>query len=379
MAVPVTSVSLRFESLTITVSAPEVDDLRWLAAFLDSGFEVVTHAGQSPHVALIVDAPGYDRVLRVGRPAGPRVEGFANDSKPAWFEPWQSEGSVRVFRDEQHPFFFVVADDDGRVTILARERTRQCRTVLMRVVRELAMVRAVSTGGLLVHGAAVGSEAGVVVMAGPRRSGKTTLLMALLQTTGVRYVANDRCVVRATDAAAIVRGLPTLVSIRVDALERFPLVRRRLASVRPDLAAELAPPVGGAIAPTRSRFSVSPPEFRELMGGSLAQPGGPLRAMVFPRITDAPAAMTLHRLDTGEAFDRVRHGLFRSSYSRPLGDVFVPDPGAGRGPSAAHAVEIARGIAESIPCYDAQLGRGLTPGPGDCRELVTRVASPSEG
>jgi hypothetical protein len=354
---------LRFEDGGVTVTSSERGDLGWLSDFLACGFEEASASDCDRSVVLRVDAAGYDRLLASGRPgSGVRVEGFARDSAPVLLERWPSNGSTSVFRDPRRPIFYVVSENGARIEILARERGPKCRTTLMRVVRELTMDRVVATGGVLVHGAAIRVDGGVIAICGPKRSGKTTLLMALLMTPGTRYVANARCALRANGAGVSVRGLPTIVSIRRDGLERFPAARQRLSAVRPDLA--------GHEQPDRPNFSLSPPEFCALMNDCPRASGGPLLALIHPRITDDPTRLSLHRLDADEALERFRQGLFRAAHASPLGEAFAS--AAAR--EASFERESQRRIVESIPSFDVRLGAGGAPGTPECRDLLARIA-----
>ena len=365
-AIGAESSTLRFEDFDVAVTSSERGDLGWLAAFLACGFEPVSGSACDRRVGLTVDAAAYDRLFAKGRPgSGARVEGFARDAEPSLLERWPMNGMERVFHDTRRPIFYVISEDGARVEIVARERTPKCRSTLMRVVRELTMARVVATGGILVHGSVIRVDGGVVVMCGPKRSGKTTLLMSLLETAGTRYVANDRCVLRPTDTGVSVRGLPTLVSIRSDTLDFFPAARRRLAGIRPDLA--------GAGLTEATSFSLSPPEFCELMGDCPRASGGPLLALIFPRITDDPAPLMLYPLAVPEALARFRQGLFRAAHASPLGDAFVSRAAL----AASSALEAHRRIAESVPGFDCQLGSGEAPGPQACRALLERVSSTS--
>jgi hypothetical protein len=195
--------------------------------------------------------------------------------------------------------------------------------------------------------------------------------MALLQGTGVSYVANDRCVLHAGDDGTTVRGLPTLVSIRIDALDRFPGLEERLAVVRPDLGSEAMLRGTNGIKP-RNRFSLSPPEFYRVMGDCPRQAGGPMVALVFPRITDQPTAMRLRRVEPVEAAMFFRQGLFRASHAGPLAEVFVSARGVPL--QTPDSVEhTARRVAESVTAFDCELGGGMAPGPEQCRELIMRI------
>jgi hypothetical protein len=356
------SATLRYEDCLVSVTSAERSDLDWLAAFLACGFERAPVGAAQRRVALNVDAAAYDRLLACGAPgSGAPVEGFARDAEPSLLERWPASGPASVFRDPRKAVFYRVTDGGASVEILARERGPRCRTTLMRVVRELTMDRVVASGGILVHGAAIGVGGGVVVICGPKRSGKTTLLMAMLERAGVRYVANDRCVLRLTPAGASVRGLPTLVSVRRDTLARFPAARARLGSVRPDLA--------GAEQAQRPSFSMSPPEFCELMGDCPRASGGPLLALLFPRIGEDAAPLSWRRLGAEEALARLRAGLFRAGHASPLGQAFV---------SAAAAAADARDadhrlVAERIPGFACSLGGDAAPGEQDCRRLLESV------
>jgi len=53
-----------------------------------------------------------------------------------------------------------------------------------------------------------------VILAGPKKSGKTTLLMHLLSGGGADYVANDRVAVAWRDGVPVLRGMPTIITLR---------------------------------------------------------------------------------------------------------------------------------------------------------------------
>jgi hypothetical protein len=352
----------RFENWTIDVTTPDPADLRWLAGFLDPSFEEVPGAPADCWVELVIDRTAYRRLARLGRPGhGPLVEGFANDAKPAWLERWARAASATIFHQDRHGLFYVVADDAAHVMIFAAERTPRCRVTMMRVVRELAMNRVVATGDLLVHGAAIAVSGGVVVICGPKGSGKTTLLMSMLRTGAADYVANDRCVLRPDGTGLRVRGLPTLVSIRRDTLAWFPSARSDLERLRPDLF-DPDPAPG-------PRYSVSPPEFCHLFGDCRRVGGGPLRALLFPRITDDPRPLSVGRLEPPAAAERVRAGLFRAGQASPLGQAFV---GAGNGSAVSMPID-PEWIAECVPSFACELGSGRAPGDEDTRALLRRV------
>jgi hypothetical protein len=187
--------------------------------------------------------------------------------------------------------------------------------------------------------------------------------MSLLATGVGRYVANDRCVLRTSPDGASVRGLPTLVSIRTDSLAFFPELQQRVGRVRPD------------VEPSTSRFSLTPPQFLELLGGCPTDSEGRLAALLYPRVTEDPRRLRVRRLDANEALECFHRGLFRASKPTLLGEVFVPAAEAGRSPAPQDAAAgIDRWVAEHVPCFEVLLGGGRAPDSSECMELLAKVS-----
>lgn len=360
------AIDLRYENDVISVAAPAADDLTWLAEALACGFATVDAAPAAPaaSVQLIIDAAAHDALLAGGRRAAGDVEGFAQDADRYVLEPWQGDADDACLRDPRIPAFYRIDRRRRRVEILARAAGPRWRMALLRVVRELAMDRVVAAGGVLVHGAAVASAAGVIAISAPKRHGKTTLLLSLLEHTGAAYVSNDRCVLRVGAGGAdgaTVRGLPTIVSITRDGLARFPALRDRLFAARPALAAG------------EENVGLAPQEFTALLTSPRAA-SGPAAAFLFPSVTTNPRRLTLRRLDAAEALPRFRAGLFRSAQDTLLGEVFRLDSPPGLTPWQA-GESAGRWLAAHRPCFAVELGGDAAPDASECRDLLDAVAA----
>jgi len=371
-------IGLAFDGGRIAVSSDDAQELRRLQEFFDCGFEDAPSLACERSVDVVVDPDAFDRLAPVAAPSeGPLVEGFAGDVSSVMLRRLAPDGPREVYLDPRGALLLVVSADGARVEIVVRERTRALFTPLMRTVRELAMARTVATGGVLVHGAAVLAGRGSIVLSGPKRSGKTTLLMALLLEGGVAYVANDRCVLRPDGAGASVLGLPTIVSVRRDSLERFPSARARLAGIRPEVAAawDAAPSTESDVAADRASAGMSPPELRRLLGAPACASGGPVAGLVFPRIEGGPSRLTMRRLGAEEALRRFEQGLFRAGHASPLGEVLLPRAsGDLRSVAREAAARMGRRVAAEVPCFDCALGGDGPPSAEECRALVEAVS-----
>jgi len=357
------SIDLRFETFVIRVASPDPDDLVWLAAFLEAGFEPVESSSPDAYVALTVDPVVYDTLIAdERRKPGEVLEGFAKDSNPLMLERWSSDSAVMLLRDPKVPAFYRLSAPLRVAEIIIPARTPRCRTRLMRVVRELVMDHIVATGGVLIHGAAVCSQRGVIAVSGPKHSGKTTLLMSLLEHTDVAYVSNDRCVLRLLDDGPMVRGLPTIVSIRKNGLGALKGPYQRLLAKYPDVATSDKPTV-----------SLGPHEFAGLFE-SRRVASGPALAFLFPHVTANRHRLSQRRLAPADALACLREGLFRAAHPTVLGAAFASDETRGRS-AWDIAAPAARWVSENVPCLRVELGGGEPPTADECRTLLAQIST----
>lgn len=350
------AVDLRFDAAIVRAEGDEAD-LDWLVRVLACGFEPVTNAEPHATVRLVIDAARFAELEARGATGAGARSGFAQDAEPYPLTPWRSaDETTELLHDAQVPAFHAVDRPHRTVTVIAPKRGFASRLALLRVVRELAMDRVVADGAVLVHGAALATTAGVVVIAAPKRHGKTTLLLSLLTQTAAAYVSNDRCLLRAGADAATIRGLPTIVSITRDGLTRFPAVRDRLLAARPDLAGD------------RPSIGLTPDELIRILDLPSAT-SGPLAAFLLPRITANAARLTVTRLDPAAALAPLRAGLFRAGHPTLLGDVFAWDTPPGLSPSQA-AEPTLQHVATHLPCFAVEIGGALPPDEADCQALL---------
>ena len=161
---------------------------------------------------------------------------FVLDGGTVCHPEWKGSGpDERILFDAHYQAFYYVERRSGHVRILATPRPNLTRIALMRVVRELAMAASLARGGLLLHGAAFAIGGRGVVLAGPRRAGKSTLLLHALQAAGALFISNDRVLARQGQDRVVLRGMPTIVNLRPGTLATFPavVVPRRGAGLSP--------------------------------------------------------------------------------------------------------------------------------------------------
>lgn len=140
---------------------------------------------------------------------------FALDQHVLEHPASRSEGAL-VVRDTQYGARYFLGPDS--VTVSRDDPAPRSRAAVMRVVRELATARALADGSRLqLHAAALEHEGKLIVLAGPKRSGKTTLALRLAACGRLAIVGNDRLLLTPSPAhpgAWAVRGIPTVVSVR---------------------------------------------------------------------------------------------------------------------------------------------------------------------
>lgn len=330
---------LSYGSLVIAFEGPG-PPLAWLREFLGAAFDDA--ARLPPRHTVRVSST----TLPAAAGASEEIELFSLDGDfvrlPAHAVP---DGSLRL-RDEAQGIGYELRGGD--VTIFAAEDGPALRLALLRVARELATMHALEKGFVHLHAAALESNGSIVAFAGPRRSGKTTLLLHALLAGGARYVTNDRLLVDPAADPPRARGMPAIVTLRDETLARFPDFARRLAATAFARERTLAE----ANAATGSRPNLSPAQLRTLArAGEAAE--GPLRAIVLPTVDPSVPRFAIRELAPDDAAPRVRGALFLSAVPERPPTAFAP----GARPRDAVALDrLAEDLARRVPCVDVRLG-----------------------
>jgi hypothetical protein len=329
---------LVYDSLVIAVSAPRAP-LAWLSEFLSGPFAPAPPgAPPASALALALDAspPGA---------GGPEIDAFTRD------------GGFKRLRSRRDPDGSLVLLDAAvryvlrgtEVTVLAESDGPPARLGLLRAAREIATTHALRLGRLHLHAAAADLHGHVVAIAGPRRSGKTTLLLHALLAGGARYVTNDRLFV-----GEVARGMPTIVTLRDETLVRFPefatQVRASGYSRHLSIAEAKAGTAGGP--------SLSPAQLCALAGAEPV-PAGRLGAVLFPRLAPGVARFELRPLPPRDAAARLRTSLFLAGVPERTAAAFDP---TGWSRDGAALDRRCAELAATVPCADVLLGAGAYEG-----------------
>ena len=270
--------------------------------------------------------------------------------------------------------FYRVADGGRTFVVLAEPGNLAARVALMRAVRELAMGHA-GDHGLLLHAAAVAVARRVVVIAGPTAAGKTTLLLHLLRsgTGGVHYVANDRVRVSLTEARPRARGMPTIVTLRPRTRELFADLGERLRDREYQFQRGLRERVPGPRLPlytfSDGRAGLSPAQLADALGVERMAEGD-IAAVVFPTITDTGEALSLRRMSSVEAADRLEACLLGSGPRQQQSEIFRL-PGARPAPDLDTLRARCRRLAQAVPCLECRLSEAAYGDPASADVVLT--------
>jgi hypothetical protein len=355
-AAPSREVRFLYPGVSIRVACDVPGHLAWLQEFLCPEFAVAPPGPADHTVTLDVDTGRYLELWRRGPdPTGATIDGFALDTGNVRLPLWRSGPAEIVAFEREYRVFYVVSPDRREVRLVAPAAGMTMRNSLMRTVRELAMLATERAGGLIVHGAAAVVDGSGLVLAGPKKSGKTTLLVHLL-SRGAQFVANDRVVVTVDAVPPAMRGLPTIVAVRAGTARRFPAFEDRLRARgfhawwriadRPALRSRHAPPP--------SVWPLSPAQLVALLGVRRTATAA-ISAIVFPRVTGLPGGIELRRLASSDAAAVLPRALFRAHAGPVRGERLLALGEPPPGPAARDA--LCAQLAGRVACFDCALGR----------------------
>lgn len=346
-----------FGAARVDVESSSADAGRWLEEFL-TPWMATTRTGAADVVVRFDSSLDAFAALRLQRATTPTrlVPCFALDRRVVTLPGWNDGDAIVVADDEIDCGYRVTRD---RIDVVAPPDARRARIGLMRVVRErLTSVSASIETCLDLHAAAFDVGGRAVIVAGPRRAGKTSLLCHALASGRTGLIANDRVVVRLDgDEATTAHGVPTLVAIRPATLSSFPMLRIA-PDERPALRHATEAEDDAANAPASERdFSLSPRQLAARLGAPCVA-HTPISAVVFPEIVDDESTWTTDTVSEIEGRARLAACVYGSRHQAVR--TIIASIG-GVAPDAAPADDRTRGfvarLAASARLVRLRLGR----------------------
>lgn len=339
-----------FGDLRVLVEDIEREHLVWLAEFLGPHFEVHAAGPHACRVRLVEDQARYEAALAAGPDEG-ACDAFVFDTRVVTLPRWRG-AEMRLF-DAKWRLFYEIDKRPLTVTITSAPGNRRVRSALVDVVREVTTNHAQRQGDLLLHASAFTIGRHGVIVGGPKRAGKTTLLVHALSANSAAYVSNDRVLVPAS-AAPYARGVPTTVGLRRETLDLFPMLAERLFVTGYDQHVTLAEAETSEPRPRNRGRRLTPTQLCRLLGVE-ARADCEISMLIFPRITGEPGTFALRSLDRADTFAHLEGALFGIQQGRWTSDVFTL-PGDPPPPDRAALAAGCRALSASVPGLECRLG-----------------------
>lgn len=357
-------IPLAIGPLTIGLDCDDRASAAWLIECLDPWF-VRSQAAAGPRVTVTRSARAYAKLVEL-RPRETAVRTcFVLDQQVVSLPARPTADGV-VLADARRACFLIV--DPSGITLVGDPASLRWRFTLQLVFLEIAATRFRRTE-LDVHAAAVEARGRGLLIAGPKRAGKTTLSLHLLRSGHCRWIANDRAFAGRAGDAFLVRGMPAAVKVQPATLRTFPELCRAIGHVaRPYLHSleELAR-AGGSPEPRddSTELAFSPAQLAKRLAVK-ALASAPLGAIVFPEIRGDVEGFAVERLDSEEVAATVRANLYGKSTELRNATLFEEmDGGRSTVPPG-----LAEAIAGSVPGYRILLGPGAYAVPGFAAQVL---------
>ena len=215
----------RYDDLCLRVATNEPAHLTWLQEVLPPHFRPGAGFPPTVVVKLIADSERYRRSYAL---AGRSLPAFALDSEVVRLPILEGPPGMLVIANNRHRVVYEVAEDRSAVCVIVECRDVLARSGILPVVREFAMNEAAARGDFFMHASCFVSGGRPVVVAGPRNSGKTTLLAFACLFAGADVLVNDRLRIGLREGRCTLGGVPTIITLRPRTLDFFPALGRRI-------------------------------------------------------------------------------------------------------------------------------------------------------
>jgi hypothetical protein len=351
--------------------------LAWLIEFFGPSL-VVDHGPTPSHdVRLTIDPDRYAHMLAAPGDSGERpIDCFALDGKFEQLALWRDEPDHMLLHDARAQSFLSIAAGYASAHLVARQDSKHTRVLLMRVVRELEMLRSLDRGDLFIHGAAAVWNGRAVTIAGHKRSGKTSMLLSLLGGSQSQYISNDRVMVDLSETSPIVRGVPTVASVRPDSLQYLPALAPPVFAGphRHYLTLDEVATGSALLQPTRHESPpMSPAQLCRWLGVDRVA-AAPHGMLVFPRVDSNVTRFVVREMGDAEAAGRVHANLFSAGPAGLVPDAFGRG-WAGRVPMPHETFDACRRLARTGSAWECRIGPLAFHAPDVWMEIASAISA----
>lgn len=365
------SLQLAYRGLRIRVAGPDAAELAWLAEFLGPAF-AAADATVDGEVIVNEDPARLAALRQAGANRITPIVCLALDTAPLSL-PAHDVGDTRVILHDEAGLAYVVSADRREFEIVSEAGGWRRREALMKLVRELAMSAAWSPRSLVLHAAGCASAGNAILIAGPKRAGKSSLLLHLLEGSGTRLLANDRIVLEREATRLTAHAMPTIVNLRADTVAtRFPDAAERAAAARHRFSFTVAEAEARAPVTDTSPqpLACSPPQLAHLLGVELVG-RAEAAALLLPRVDAAARGIELRRLTDGEATALLPDIVFAAAHGPLRVSEAFAVASAPPAPSSDDLRQVWRACVEQLRIFACRLGPDAYA--GDAAAVLSRI------
>jgi hypothetical protein len=259
-------VAYSFGGAVVAVEAGEPDGARWLRELLTPWFAAAAPAATGPWVRVRSSVGRFAELAAVQQTAATRpVPCFTLDSALVSYPGWTESDGTTVVADGEYGCYYRVLGD--QVEIVTRPRDRLARLGILRVVRELAVARALAAPGMLdLRAAGFVTRGLAVLLVGGPRTEKTSLLAHVLASAHAPLLASERVLVDCASGQA--RGVPMVVALDEATEQSLPELGRGLPRRAALLHAGELTSVEAVASASGPRLVISPAQFARQLGAA---------------------------------------------------------------------------------------------------------------
>jgi alpha-D-ribose 1-methylphosphonate 5-triphosphate synthase subunit PhnL len=285
--------------------------------------------------------------------------------------PGRRIGEALELADAKYDARYVVGP--ASVEVHADGPWPRTRAAVLRVVRQLAVAQSLADGTrFLLHTSGVEERGRVLLLAGPKGAGKTTLVAHLASTLRAGVVSNDCALVsRSTEGEWRAGPVPITINVREETMRLLPDLFRGVPAVdalsqRTLAEADAAVAQYGTVS-SPTRLKLAPALFAREVCSALSG-GGQLVRLAFVSVsedTNGFSAEPLASTDAARRLAPLRYGVDAADVPRTIFDDLL---GTDRPETADR--ELIRRLTAEVPCVDLRVGPGLLQSNGAAADLL---------